>query len=226
MRRFAVSAVVTDIEGTTGSIAFVKDVLFPYAETRMKTFVAAHPDVTAPMLAEARVLLQAARLEDAAVADAMLAWSRADRKIGPLKALQGKIWAEGYRSGELKGHVYPDALVALHGWHARGLPLYVYSSGSVEAQKLLFGHTEFGDLTPLFSGYFDTGVGGKLEAASYTAIAREIATPSERLLFLSDNPGEIAAARAAGWQALQVDREGSTPGAVAGFDQIELEVLA
>lgn len=226
MSQLAVSAVVTDIEGTTGSIAFVKDVLFPYAERRMKAFVAAHPDVAAPMLADARVLLEAPGLSDAAVADEMLAWSRADRKIGPLKALQGKIWAEGYRSGELKGHVYPDAVVALRGWHARGLPLYVYSSGSVEAQKLLFGHTEFGDLTPLFSGYFDTGVGGKLEAASYTAIAREFAKPPERLLFLSDHAGEIAAAREAGWQALVVDRGGHAVGAIASFDEIELEILA
>jgi len=226
MSRLAVSAVVTDIEGTTGSIAFVKDVLFPYAETRMKAFVAAHPDVAAPMLAEARALLKAPGLSDEAVADEMLAWSRADRKIGPLKALQGKIWTEGYQGGELKGHVYPDAAAALRGWHARGLPLYVYSSGSVEAQKLLFGHTDFGDLTPLFSGYFDTGVGGKLAAASYAAIAREITTTPERLLFLSDHPGEIAAAREAGWQALLVNRDGRAAGAVGSFDEIELEVLA
>lgn len=225
MSRGAIDAIVTDIEGTTGSIAFVKDVLFPYAEARIASFIAAHPEAVASILADVRTLQNDPTLSSTAATDQLLAWSREDRKIGPLKTLQGMIWAEGYRSGELKGHVYPDAVEALRAWKAQGLPLYVYSSGSVQAQKLLFGHTEYGDLTPLFSGHFDTAIGGKLEAKSYAAIAAAIGKQPTRLLFLSDHPGEIAAARAAGWRALQVDRDGRTPDAIATFASIDLDAL-
>ncbi len=226
MSRLAVDAIVTDIEGTTGSIAFVRDVLFPYAEKRMKDFITSHADELATILDQTRALAGAAALSNSAVADQLLAWSREDRKIGPLKALQGKIWAAGYQSGQLKGHVYPDAVKALRAWHGHGLPLYVFSSGSVEAQNLLFSHTDYGDLTPLFSGYFDTRIGGKLEAGSYAAIADAVGHKPDRLLFLSDNPGEIAAAREVGWQVRHVDRDGRAPGAISTFDEIDLEAAA
>jgi enolase-phosphatase E1 len=130
-----------------------------------------------------------------------------DRKATPLKTLQGWIWRDGYVTGELRGHVYDDAVAALRAWHARGIALFVYSSGSVAAQRLLFGHTPFGDLTPLFSGYFDTTVGGKLEPRSYEAIARAIELSPRDILFLSDHKGELDAARAAGLATLWVDRE-------------------
>lgn len=225
MTAFVVDAVVTDIEGTTSSIAFVKDVLFPFAETRLKAFVAAHAAEVAGILDEVR-RIEGTALSDAAAAEVLLAWSKADRKIGPLKALQGMIWAEGYASGEIEGHIYPDSPVALRAWKAVGVPLYVYSSGSVAAQKLLFGHTQAGDLSPLFSGYFDTRIGGKLEAESYRRIAAEIGAKAERLLFLSDHKGEIAAAAEAGWQTQLVDREGKAAGSVGSLEAIKVERAA
>jgi enolase-phosphatase E1 len=130
--------------------------------------------------------------------------------VTPLKTLQGLIWAEGYARGDLRGHVYDDALVALRAWHARGVALYVYSSGSVAAQKLLFGHAEAGDLTGLFTGFFDTTVGGKLVASSYHAIARSIGVSPGDILFLSDHVGELDAARTAGLATTWIDRDAST----------------
>jgi len=222
MTAFVVDAIVVDIEGTTSSIAFVKDVLFPYAETRLKAFVAAHPETVAGVLDDVRAIERKALSADEAT-EILLGWSREDRKIGPLKALQGMIWAEGYASGDIKGHIYPDSPLALRAWKAAGIPLYVYSSGSVEAQKLLFGHTDAGDLTPLFSGYFDTRMGGKLDDGSYRRIAAEIGVKPARLLFLSDHPGEIAAAAGAGWRTQLVDREGKTAGSVASLCEIRVE---
>lgn len=134
-------------------------------------------------------------------------WIDEDRKATPLKALQGMIWREGYESGELKGHVYADTPEFLRRWHGRGLRLYVYSSGSVEAQKLIFGHTEFGDLTPLFSGYFDTRVGGKREAQSYRTILLDTGLSGPDVLFLSDIGEELDAARAAGMKTCQLLRD-------------------
>jgi enolase-phosphatase E1 len=206
-------AILTDIEGTTSSIAFVTDVLFPYAKTHLADFVARNPDRAAPILADV------AAAEPGDPVETLLRWIDADSKATPLKALQGMIWAEGYAGGSLTGHVYPDAAAALRRWHAAGIPLYVYSSGSVEAQKLIFGHSNEGDLTPLFSGYFDTTTGPKREAASYAAIARAVGLPPSGILFLSDAPAEIDAARAAGMRALHVDREGGS-GDVASFGEI------
>ncbi len=134
-------------------------------------------------------------------------WNDEDRKATPLKALQGMIWAQGYAAGELKGHVYPDTPVWLKRWHEAGKRLYVYSSGSVEAQQLIFGHSDAGDLTPLFSGYFDTNVGGKREAASYRAILGQIGLPGDEVLFLSDVGQELDAARASGMHTCQLLRD-------------------
>ncbi|WP_018182412.1 acireductone synthase [Kaistia granuli] len=203
-----IRAVLTDIEGTTSSISFVKDVLFPYARTRLAGFVAEHaadPDV-AGALAEARVLAGRPDLDTAGTIELLQAWIDEDRKAKPLKALQGMIWEDGYRSGELKGDIYPDAVAQLTAWKNSGLALYVYSSGSVLAQKLIFGFTHSGDLTPLFSGYFDTAIGSKLEASSYTAIAKEIGIAPVEILFLSDNTRELDAAREAGMKTIALDR--------------------
>ncbi len=204
-------AILTDIEGTTSSIAFVHEVLFPYSRARLAEYVAAHagePEVAA-ILAEVRAEAGDAALDSAGCTALLAEWHDADRKIGPLKALQGLIWAEGYASGALQGHVYPDAVAGLRRWQAVGIPLYVYSSGSVAAQKLIFAHTAFGDLTPLFSGHFDTGVGGKRDAASYAAIARTIGTAPAEILFLSDVEAELAAAAEAGLAVTLLAREGA-----------------
>ena len=134
-------------------------------------------------------------------------WIDEDRKATPLKSLQGMIWRRGYESGELKGHVYDDTPGYLKRWHDKGLKLYVYSSGSVEAQKLIFGHTAHGDLTPLFSGYFDTRIGGKREPASYKKILLDTGLNGSDMLFLSDVGEELDAARAAGMKTCQLIRD-------------------
>lgn len=207
-------AILTDIEGTTSSIAFVAEVLFPYARARLADFCARNAPAVAPILAEV-----AAEAPDADPVETLIGWIDADRKATPLKELQGMIWAQGYADGALKGHVYPDAVAGLRRWHAAGLALYVFSSGSVAAQKLLFGHSEAGDLTPLFSGYFDTRTGPKREAESYAAIAGAIGLAPAEILFLSDTPEEVVAACAAGMEALRIDRAGGT-GDVASFDAV------
>jgi len=207
-------AILTDIEGTTSSIAFVAETLFPYARERLPAYVAAHPDETAPILAEV------AAMEPGDPVATLTRWIDEDRKATPLKTLQGMIWADGYREGAFTGHIYPDAAAALRRWHEAGIALYVFSSGSVPAQKLLFGHSDAGDLTPLFSGYFDTKTGPKREAASYQAIANAVGLAADEILFLSDTPQEIAAARDAGLSALLIDRDGGASD-IASFEDVD-----
>jgi len=205
-------AVVTDIEGTTTALSFVKDGLFPYARTHLPAYVTTHqtlPEVRSILDETAQLSSKDASDVGALVAQ-LLTWIDEDRKIAPLKTLQGLIWAEGYAKGELKGHVYPDAAQALQQWHAAGIGLYIYSSGSVASQKLLFGESDQGDLTPLLSSYFDTLTGAKLESRSYDLIAEKIGLPSSKLLFLSDHLGELDAARAAGWHTAWLNRDGQT----------------
>jgi enolase-phosphatase E1 len=203
-----IRAIVTDIEGTTSSIDFVKDVLFPYARERLPAFVVTHadkPEVQHWLHETAREagLVSASQQE---IIDLLIRWIDEDRKATPLKALQGLIWADGYASGEFRGHVYPEVADSLRKWNGQGIRLYVYSSGSVAAQKLLYGHSEAGDLTPLFSGYFDTEIGAKRDADSYRRIAEAIETPPGQILFLSDIAAELDAAAAAGFQTVQLLR--------------------
>ena len=203
-----IRAIVTDIEGTTSSIDFVTAVLFPYARERLPAFVVTHadkPEVQHWLHETAREagLVSATQQE---IIDLLIRWIDEDRKATPLKALQGLIWADGYASGEFKGHVYPEVADSLRKWSQQGIRLYVYSSGSVAAQKLLYGHSEAGDLTPLFSGYFDTEIGAKREVDSYRRIAEAIETPPGQILFLSDIAAELDAAAAAGFQTVQLLR--------------------
>ncbi|MDX8127020.1 acireductone synthase [Methylomonas sp. OY6] len=203
-----IKAIVTDIEGTTSSLSFVKDVLFPYARARLPDFVSRHQEQ-----AEIKLLLADANqlaggeLDDDALIAQLIHWIDTDQKITPLKSLQGLIWLEGYRNGDFTGHVYEDAVRNLRNWFGLGYKLYVYSSGSVQAQKLLFGYSDFGDLTPLFSGYFDTHIGGKKEATSYERIAAELGLPAEQILFLSDIKDELDAARQAGFATCWLVRD-------------------
>lgn len=223
-----VRVIVTDIEGTTSSLSFVKDVLFPYARQHLAQFVAEHAQD-----AKVRTLLDDANqeagsgLDDAGIVAQLERWIDEDRKVTSLKSLQGLIWEAGYRNGDFKGHIYADAAERLRAWHAQGIHLYVYSSGSVYAQKLLFGFSEAGDLTPLFSGYYDTHIGGKREASSYRAIADEIKVPANKILFLSDIVEELDAAQTAGMQTVRLVREGelnpqSTHRQVRDFTAVEL----
>ncbi|MDP3856268.1 MAG: acireductone synthase [Stagnimonas sp.] len=204
----SIRAVLTDIEGTTSSIDFVHQTLFPYAKAHLRSFLRAQarrPEVAVHVHAVAAAEGRQLTLEDAA--DVLERWIAEDRKATPLKALQGMVWAQGYAAGELKGHVYPDAPEYLRRWHGQGLRLYVYSSGSVEAQQLIFGHTDYGDLTPLFTGYFDTLMGGKREVASYRNILAQIGLPADEVLFLSDIGEELDAAREAGLATVQLLRD-------------------
>lgn len=204
-------AVLMDIEGTTTAIAFVKERLFPFAEAALDGFLAAHGDrpEVAAILAETR-----AAAPDDAPAVTLRHWMAADAKVTPLKALQGLIWHQGYADGRLKGHLWPDVAGCLRGWADAGLRLAIYSSGSVAAQRDLFGHSEAGDLTPLLAGgFYDTRVGAKREAASYAAIAQAMGVAPDGILFLSDIAEELDAAREAGLLTCQVVRaaDGTKP---------------
>ncbi|RKI50062.1 acireductone synthase [Corallococcus sp. AB004] len=204
----APKAVVTDIEGTTSSIAFVKDVLFPFARKHLAEYVATHGQQAAvrQCLSDARTLAGEPALGDVGTVALLHRWLDEDRKATPLKTLQGLIWADGYARGEIKGHVHADAARALRDWHAKGMRLYVYSSGSIAAQKLVFGYSVEGDLTPVFSDYFDTTTGPKVEAPSYTKIAQALELPPGDILFLSDNTAELDAAKQAGFRTAALDR--------------------
>lgn len=220
-------AILTDIEGTTSAVSFVFDVLFPYARAHLPDFVRTHAEQP-----EVALQLEAVRQETGEtqadvehVISILLDWIEADRKATPLKVLQGMVWQQGYEGGELKGHVYPDAVRALRRWKTAGYSLYVYSSGSIQAQKLIFGYAEAGDLTPLFSGYFDTTSGGKRDTSSYQGIAKAIGFAASEILFLSDIKEELDAARQAGMQTIGLARQGGIlegHTTVADFEAINL----
>ena len=211
-----IRAVLTDIEGTTTPIAFVRDTLFPFARERLPGFLAAHGDEpeVARLIADTRDLAP-----DRDPLTALLGWMDADAKVTPLKALQGLIWDEGYREGLLQGQLYSDVAPALRQMQQRGLKLYVYSSGSAHAQRLIFGHSVDGDLVPLFGGFFDTTVGGKRSAGSYHAIAAETGHLPAEILFLSDVAEELEAAGAAGLATMQLVREADGTVPDPGFEQ-------
>lgn len=206
----SIRAVVLDIEGTTTAISFVHRTLFPFARARLDAFLAAHGDDAEVAGAVAAVRTAAPGV---AVADTLRQWIDADRKAGPLKLIQGKIWREGFESGALQAHLYPDVAPALAAWQQGGLTLAVYSSGSEEAQRLLFAHSVAGHLEDLFDGFFDTRIGAKREAASYAAIARHLAIAPGKILFLSDVAEELDAAAAAGLLTCQLVRaeDGTRP---------------
>lgn len=193
--------ILLDIEGTTTPIAFVYDVLFPFARTH------AHEHLDEAAARALRVEYDA----DASRGLAVPSWSSGplayvhwlmdqDRKSTALKALQGKIWQEGYRTGELRGEVFHDVPVALERWARSGIDVRIYSSGSVLAQKLLFSTTRYGDLTRFLKGFFDTTTGPKTEAESYLTIASAFGRPTQEILFFSDVTRELDAATSAGMQ--------------------------
>jgi enolase-phosphatase E1 len=200
--------ILTDIEGTTSAIAFVKETLFPFAEAALDGFLDAH--ATSPEVAA--ILAEIPGPDPRAT---LRGWMAQDVKATPLKALQGLIWRAGFEDGRLRGHLWPDVAACLRAWHAAGIGLAVYSSGSVEAQRLLFRHSLAGDLEPLFRGFFDTRTGHKREAASYAAIAAALGLPPDEILFLSDVAEELDAAHASGLVTCQLVRaaDGTQPAA-------------
>lgn len=210
-------AIVTDIEGTTSSIRFVKDVLFVYAEQFLPEFVRKHKE-------ERDVARQLRSMSDNTgiplrntedLIKQLLVWMREDKKVTELKALQGMVWEQGYQRGEYQAHVYPDVPEKLREWQEDGINLYVYSSGSEKAQRLFFRFTTFGDLRLLFAGYFDTNIGAKQEEQSYHNLAEWIALPPSDILFLSDVEAELDAAAAAGFRTIHVVRPQEAGGDVS-----------
>lgn len=237
-----VRAVLLDIEGTTTPIAFVHEVLFPFASSRLDAFLDAHDgdadiaDILIELEYERRLERDASaptwafdpsRRRESALG--YLQWlMQRDRKSPALKRLQGLIWEEGYQSGALRGQIFPDVAAALRQWHRDGVRLAIYSSGSELAQRRLFESTPEGDLTPLLEGFFDTRVGAKVSEPSYRRIADELALRPESILFLSDTTAELTAARAAGLQTALSLRPGNAPqpqaaefDAITSFDQID-----
>ena len=215
-----ISHVLLDIEGTTCPVSFVAGTLFPYAAEHLGSFVKSHKDqaAVAELLTaakeswkqdgnpEAQQLLAEPGADVVAYLQLLI---RQDRKLTELKDLQGLLWAEGYASGDLKGPLFADVAPALRRWHQQGTVLAVYSSGSIAAQQLLYGHSTEGDLRSLFSHWFDTRTGAKQEVASYRAISEAMGVEGSKILFVSDSLLECEAAHTADMQVLFSDREGN-----------------
>jgi len=225
-----IRAIVTDIEGTTTDIRFVHNVLFPYARERLADFVRENQNDIEDILNNLRAEVGEPQADIERLIAVLFGFMDEDRKSTSLKALQGFIWRQGYEKGDFTGHLYADVLPALKAWQQQGVGLYIYSSGSVASQKLLVGYSDVGDITDLFSGYFDTHVGAKREVQSYRNIAEQIGLPPESLLFLSDIYQELDAAEEAGWHTLQLVRgepdDVSHHQQVKGFDNINLESIS
>jgi enolase-phosphatase E1 len=216
-------AILLDIEGTTTPIAFVHDVLFSYARDHVREFLTKNFE-TDEVRADVALLRDEHALDvsngskppilDSKV-DSMAAYVEwlitADRKSTGLKSLQGKIWRQGYVDGSLKSQVFAEVAPALERWHAAGLSINIFSSGSVLAQQLLFAHTEAGDLTKFIDKYFDTNVGKKGEADSYRRIASALGLAQNEILFISDVATELDAASEAGMKILLSLRPGNPP---------------
>lgn len=233
------NAIILDIEGTTTPVAFVTETLFPYVLAYAPAYLS-RPDADREAItrlweeygAEATPRVVWDGPEDRRGLTAFVeALTRADVKSVGLKHLQGILWEAGYRDGTLKGEVYPDVPPALERWRSEGRIIAVYSSGSVPAQKLLFAHTAYGDLTPYFSAHFDATIGGKKEAESYRKIAAALSVPPADCLFLTDALAEADAARAAGMFtlfSLRPGNPGTDPGThilITSFDQVGYWVI-
>lgn len=224
-----IRCIITDIEGTTTDIDFVQQILFPYAQARLAETVFLE-NQNQEIAAALNLLREEISQPDATAGqllDILLQWVEQDKKSTALKLLQGIIWRKGYQKGDFTGHIYDDVLPQLAVWHDDGLQLGVYSSGSVEAQQLLFRHSKFGDVTPFFQHWFDTRAGAKRSALSYRLIAEQLSIQSDQILFLSDISQELDAAKEAGWQTCQLVRGNadlvSCHDQVYRFDQINLQ---
>ena len=220
----SVKAILTDIEGTISDISFVKDVLFPYSYERIDDFVKKHWEEIEDIRKETEEIAGKKLSKDEFI-KIMKTWIKEDKKITPLKELQGMIWEEGFKKGELVSHIYEDALKKLKEWKDKGIPVYVYSSGSVKAQKLFFSHTTYGDISYLFSGHFDTKIGNKKNPESYRKISDKLGLKTSEILFLSDSKEEIEAADRAGMKVIMVMRNGKQllpyP-VISSFDEIKI----
>ena len=204
--------ILMDIEGTTSSISFVKDILFPYFLSNIDE-INKLANIKEVKYAFGQVLRIVKKEENKDITTSeevikqLKKWCEQDLKITPLKTLQGILWQKGYQNGELLGHVYDDVPISLDKWKENGKKMGVFSSGSVNAQKLLFSHSVKGNLSHFFTHYFDTISGPKRVAETYVLIAKEIALSADRILFLSDVLEELEAADKAGMKTIQIRRE-------------------
>ncbi len=228
LSRANIRGILLDIEGATTPIAFVYEVLFPFARRHVHNFLVQNFDSAELQADLARLreefnadlaqnlvpppLIDAPREARIESIVSYVNWLMdRDRKSTGLKSLQGEIWEQGYREGTLKAQVFPDVVAALERWHRAGLKVGIFSSGSVLAQKLLFAHTDAGDLTKFLDGYFDTTTGPKTAEESYRRIASALGTPAAQILFVSDVTQELDGANAAGMQTLLCVRPGNHP---------------
>jgi enolase-phosphatase E1 len=220
--------ILTDIEGTTTEVSFVYDILFPYFRAHMDQWKTVDSDPMNQVLEQTRVLVrdeQSINLTSKeALFEQLRQWSNEDRKVTPLKTFQGMVWEQGFKSGAIKGHVYTDVKPALEQWTSMGIKLAIFSSGSIAAQKQLFGFSIEGDLTPYFSAFFDTTTGMKRDEQTYQLIVEQLQAPANSVLFLSDIHQELEAAYAAGLRTLQLVRPGTEANwswCVADFSEIQ-----
>ena len=220
--------ILTDIEGTTTEVSFVYDILFPYFRAHMDEWKTVDSAPMNDVLEQTRLLLlkeQSINLtSNEALFEQLRQWSIEDRKVTPLKTFQGMVWEQGFKSGAIKGHIYPDVKPAIERWTAMGIKLAIFSSGSIAAQKQLFGFSTEGDLTPYFSAYFDTTTGMKRDEQTYQLIAQQLQASANSVLFLSDISQELEAANAAGIRTLQLVRPGTQANwswCVADFSEIQ-----
>ena len=231
----SVSDVLLDIEGTTSSIRFVVEVMFPFARQHVAEFLAANWSEPAVQAAIEKLAIDVGQLnmqnwlgdlnDDATrqkrVVGAVQQLMDRDAKVTGLKELQGLIWERGFTSGQMIAHLYPDVLPAIEAWRASGRRVWIYSSGSIAAQRLFFGHSAAGNLLEHFSGHFDTTSGGKKESASYLRIAEAMGTTPNHVVFVSDIVEELQAASQAGMHtALSMRPENQPQPAGHGFNEI------
>jgi 2,3-diketo-5-methylthio-1-phosphopentane phosphatase len=224
-----VSCVVLDIEGTTSPAAFVYEQLYPYARSRFASWLAEHSadEDVARAMEQVHELIGDEGTSMHRVVSALEDWSLRDLKITPLKTVQGRIWADGFAAGELTAPFFPDVIPALRTWREVGLDLYIYSSGSVNAQRAWFGHTPEGDLRSMLRGYFDTeNAGPKKVTGSYSTIAGVIGCAAPQVVFLSDSVEELDAARAANWRTVGVRRPGEPNFALGVGDHLQISSFA
>ncbi len=212
MNNTTIKFILTDIEGTTSSISFVVDVLFPYFLNNSHKLInePENPIVIQALEETKTIVKNEENREISTLIEAVEVWNhwcKIDRKITPLKSVQGLIWAEGFKSGVLKGHVYSDVCKNFEQWTKDNIRLGIFSSGSVAAQRLLFGYSLEGDLTIFLSAYFDTTIGGKKEASTYPKIASELNLEPKEICFLSDVTEELEAAESCGMLTIQLIRE-------------------
>lgn len=237
--------ILLDIEGTTSSVSYVFDIMYPFSQKKMPAYLASNWDSEKVQAACNQLAVDVGEVglsvwgegaeSEQQVIDRVVAEANklivADVKATGLKEIQGLIWAEGYEAGELKSHFYPDVLPAIEAWKDAGFDIRIFSSGSIKAQKVFFKYTEYGDLAKYLSGHYDTTTGPKRESNSYKLIAEDSGVKPSQVAFLSDVIEELDAAREAGMKTVLVRRPGNKPviddndhHSIESFDQLKLSL--